>query len=88
MSPSIAAKASPDVGRRVAAVLLLSFVAVAAGCGRKNEVSAAEPKSQAAANADRSVLDPKATIDHVKRTLDAAAEQDPKRRERIEEHMK
>jgi hypothetical protein len=78
-----------DVARRVAAVVLVaSIVAVTAGCGRKSEVATAEPKPQAAATADSSVLNPQATIDNVKRKLDAAAEQDQKRRDQIEEQMK
>jgi hypothetical protein len=69
-------------------VLLAALIAVAAGCGRKSEVAAAEPKPKDAASGELSVLNPQATIDNVKRKLDAAAEQDQKRRDRIEEQMK
>jgi hypothetical protein len=89
MPGSIVAIATSDAARHVSAALLLaSLVAVSAGCSRKSETTAAAPKPQAAASAGSSVLDPQATIDNVKRKLDAAAEQDRKRRDQIEEQTK
>jgi hypothetical protein len=83
---------------RLPAALLLVLLITVAGCGQKKATVSAAPKADAVAEAEAPppapqasapasagfLPDPKATINHVKQKLDAAAAAEQKRRDAID----